>query len=59
METLVAFHLLADHGWTLSQYDSLPPREKRLTNEMVLYELNQKRKQAKKAAGKRGETWLR
>lgn len=52
METLVAFHLLADHGWTLSQYDDLPPREKRLTNEMVLMELDQKRKQAQKAARK-------
>ena len=52
METLVAFHLLADHGWTLSQYDDLPPREKRLTNEMVLMELDNKREQAQKAARK-------
>lgn len=45
MDTLVAFHLLADHGWPLSRYDALPPREKRLTNEMVLLELDQRKKQ--------------
>ena len=45
MDTLVAFHLLADHGWPLSLYDALPPREKRLTNEMVLLELDQRKKQ--------------
>lgn len=52
MDTLVAFHLLADHGWPLSRYDNLPPREKRLTNEMILLELDIKRKQNEKAAGK-------
>ncbi len=44
VETLVAFHLLAEHGWPLSRYDTLPQREKRLTNEMVLLELDQRKK---------------
>lgn len=52
METLVAYHLLVDHGRFLHEYDSLPPREKRLTNEIVLLELDNKRKAAQKAAGK-------
>lgn len=45
VETLVAFHLLAEHGWPLSRYDTLPQREKRLTNEMVLLELSERKKQ--------------
>lgn len=52
METLVAYHLLVDHGRFLHEYDSLPPREKRLTNEMVLQELNQRRKELEAARRK-------
>ena len=45
METLAAYYLLTNHGWPLSKYDALPYREKRLTNEMILYELNQRKKE--------------
>lgn len=52
METLVAYHLLVDHGRFLHEYDSLPPREKRLTNEMVFQELNQRKKELEAARRK-------
>lgn len=45
----MAYYLLVNHGWRLETYDSLPYREKRLTNEMVLRELNERKKDMQKA----------
>lgn len=53
VETLVAYYCFVNLGWPPSQYDGLPPREKRLVTEFALKSMKDQKEAQEKMKRKR------